>query len=162
MRAIKHLTYTICQIRAILFCTWGAQGATCLFKGEILHSSVLAQAQVVDTVGAGDTFIAGVIYCMSRGHTLLTTLKFSCEMASRKVSRSGFDGLADTMFKVWETSLGAELNKAHYHAPLLHSKSYENGFLGFDFGTLTSKRSGMSHKKLLSHSSSAPLLKNKK
>ncbi|OAD08047.1 hypothetical protein MUCCIDRAFT_131707, partial [Mucor lusitanicus CBS 277.49] len=86
-----------CKPGAILFCTWGAQGATCLFKGEILHSSALAQAQVVDTVGAGDTFIAGVIYCMSRGHTLLTTLKFSCEMASRKVSRSGFDGLADTM-----------------------------------------------------------------
>ncbi|GAN11357.1 ketohexokinase [Mucor ambiguus] len=151
-----------CKPGAILFCTWGAQGATCLFKGDILHSSALAQAQVVDTVGAGDTFIAGVIYCMTRGHTLLTTLKFSCEMASRKVSRSGFDGLADTMFKVWETSLGAELNKAHYHAPLLHSKSYENGFLGFDFGTLTSRRSGMSHKKLLSHSSSAPLLKNNK
>jgi hypothetical protein len=96
---------------------------------------------------------------MSRGHTLLTTLKFSCEMASRKVSRSGFDGLADTMFKVWESSLGAEMNKAHIqgnHQKIQHSKSYENGFLGFDFSTLTTARSGTSH---LTHSSSAPILR---
>lgn len=80
-------------------------------------------------------------------------------MASRKVSRSGFDGLAETMFKVWESSLGAELNRAHHQTTkqqLLNSKSYENGFLGFDFGTLSSRRSGTSH---LSHSSSAPLLR---
>lgn len=149
-------TYFYMHFSAIMFCTWGAQGATCLYKGDVFHSSALAQAQVIDTVGAGDTFIAGVIYCMSRGHTLLTSLKFSCEMASRKVSRSGFDGLADTMFKVWESSLGAELNKAHQQtAKLLHSKSYETGFLSFEFGTLTSRRSGMSH------SSSVPILKKK-
>lgn len=144
-----------------MFCTWGEQGATCLCKGDIFQSSALAQTHVVDTVGAGDTFIAGVIYCMSRGHTLLTTLKFSCEMASRKVARSGFDGLADTMFKVWEASLGAELNRAHHqpssHSKLLHSKSYENGFHGFDFGTISSQRSGTSH---LTPSSSAPLLRH--
>jgi hypothetical protein len=94
---------------------------------------------------------------MSRGHTLLTTLKYSCEMASRKVSQSGFDYLVETMSKTWENSLGAELNKARHHTqPLLHSKSYEHGFLGFDFGTLTSRRSGTSH---LSHSSSAPILR---
>lgn len=142
-----------------MFCTWGEQGATCLSKGDILQTSALAQTHLVDTVGAGDTFIAGVIYCMSRGHTLLTTLKFSCEMASRKVSRSGFDGLADTMFKVWESSLGAELNRAHHqprNGQLLHSKSYENGLFGIDFGTISSRRSGTSH---LSHSSSAPLLR---
>lgn len=96
---------------------------------------------------------------MTRGHTLLTTLKFSCEMASRKVSRSGFDGLANTMFKVWDTSLGAELNKAHKSTSnqnLLQSKSYENGFTGLEFGTMTSRRSGTSN---LTHSSSAPLLR---
>lgn len=149
--------YTFCS--AVLFCTWGAEGAACLFKGDLLRSSALAQSQIVDTVGAGDTFIAGVIYCISRGHTLLTTLKFSCEMASRKVSRSGFDGLADTMFKVWDSSLGAELNKANQISSsqqLLHSKSYENGFLGLDFGTIASRRSGTSN---LTHSSSAPLLR---
>ncbi|GAA5813729.1 hypothetical protein MFLAVUS_007216 [Mucor flavus] len=148
-----------CKPGAVLFCTWGAEGAACLFKGDLLHSSALAQTQVIDTVGAGDTFIAGVIYCMTRGHTLLTTLKFSCEMASRKVSRSGFDGLANTMFKVWDTSLGAELNKAHKSTSnqnLLQSKSYENGFTGLEFGTMTSRRSGTSN---LTHSSSAPLLR---
>lgn len=133
-----------CKPGAILFCTWGAQGATCVSRGDVYHSSALLQPQVVDAVGAGDTFMAGVIFCMSRGHTLLTTLKFACEMASRKVFQYGFDGLADTMFQVWESSLGAELNKAHKSSStqnLLHSKSYEAGFLGFEFGTLTSRRS---------------------
>lgn len=144
---------------AILFCTWGAKGATCLYKGDVTHSSALQDIHVVDSVGAGDTFIAGAIYCMSRGHTLLTTLKFSCEMASRKVARYGFDGLVDTMFHVWEASLGAELTKQHYTPLLQASKSYENGLLHFDFGTFTSRRTGMSHKNQLPHSSSAPLLK---
>lgn len=112
----------------------GAQGASCLHKGDILHSSALVQTQVLDTVGAGDTFIAGVIYCMSRGHTLPTTLKFSCEMATWKVSRAGFDGLADTMFKVWESSLCSELNKAHKQPSqqqIRHSKSFEKWIFGF-------------------------------
>lgn len=115
---------------AILFCTWGTQGATCLSsKGDTIHSS--AKVQVVDSVGAGDTFIAGVIYCMSRGHTLLTTLKLSWEMTSRKLTRFGFDGLASVM-------TSAELANAS-----TKNSSFDNAF---DFGTLTSKRSGKSTK----------------
>jgi ketohexokinase len=124
---------------AVLFCTWGTQGATCLAKGEIFRSSALDQETIVESVGAGDTFIAGVIYCMSRGHTLLTTLKFSWEMTSRKLTRYGIDGLASVMYKFWESSLGAELSKAH--APILPSIKHYNDN-AFDFGTLTSRRSG--------------------
>lgn len=116
---------------------------------------------MLDTVGAGDTFIAGVIYCMSRGHTLGTTLKFSCEMASRKVSRSGFDGLAASMFKVWESSSDTDLTKKRDQDSLLHSKSYDHGFLGLDFGALASRRPGMSQKSSLPRSSSVPILKNR-
>ncbi|KAF7732512.1 hypothetical protein EC973_003258 [Apophysomyces ossiformis] len=97
-----------CKPQSILFCTWGAQGATCVQavpRGEFMHASALPIHQVVDSVGAGDTFIAGIIFCLSRGLGLLSSLKFSCELASRKVAQSGFDGLAKVVYRLWEASL---------------------------------------------------------
>ncbi|CAO3584131.1 unnamed protein product [Absidia cylindrospora] len=95
-----------CKSGATLFCTWGEGGATCLSSsGEILHASALPVHKVVDSVGAGDTFIAGIIFCLCRKVNTLTALKFACEMASRKVTMVGFNGLADMMWKLWEASL---------------------------------------------------------
>lgn len=96
---------------------------------------------------------------MSRGHHILTALRFSCEMASRKVAQVGFDGLADLMAKVWENTLCSELTKtAQEHKIMLHSKSYENGFLSYGFGTLRSKNIATVRSQI-SHSSSVPLIK---
>lgn len=93
---------------ATLFCTWGEQGATALLSnGKLIHASALPVHDVVDTVGAGDTFIAGIIFCLSRKLNTLTALKFACEVASRKVAQKGFDGLAEIMCKLWEASLNA-------------------------------------------------------
>lgn len=52
---------------------------------------------MTDSVGAEATFIAGIVYCMSRGYPLLTTLKFAWEMTVRKLTRIGIDGLANSM-----------------------------------------------------------------
>jgi ketohexokinase len=65
----------------------------------------LAIDQVVDTVGAGDTFTAGVIYGLSHGFDLLDVLKFSCELAGRKVAQTGFDGLKQQMDSTWNNVL---------------------------------------------------------
>ncbi|KAI8063678.1 Ribokinase-like protein [Gilbertella persicaria] len=82
-----------CKPGAILFCTWGAQGATCSSKiGDILHAPAVP-CQVVDCIGAGDTFIAAVIHGLGRGYSLWSTLTFACELASRKVSQFGFNQL---------------------------------------------------------------------
>ncbi|CAO3679383.1 unnamed protein product [Rhizopus stolonifer] len=83
---------TKCKSDAILFCTWGANGATCLYKQNFFHSPA-PRVKPVDNIGAGDTFVAGVIFCMSQGHTVQTALKFACEIASKKVAQHGFGDL---------------------------------------------------------------------
>ncbi|KAI8086398.1 putative PfkB family kinase [Halteromyces radiatus] len=106
-----------CKSSAKLFLTWGEQGASCLLEnGEIIHASAMPIHQVVDSVGAGDTFIAGIIFCLCRKLNVLTALKFSCELASRKVTQNGFNGLAKLMSRLWEASL--DIATGHKHLTL--------------------------------------------
>ncbi|RUP51196.1 Ribokinase-like protein [Jimgerdemannia flammicorona] len=97
---------------AIAFCTWGSSGASLftLTTKEIVHASALPVHQVIDGVGAGDTFIAGIIYTLCRSFTPLNALKFASELASRKVAQNGFHGLAENMLKVWDAAVGSNSN----------------------------------------------------
>lgn len=54
------------------------------------------------TIGAGDTFIAGILYGLlwrKDDWDMVRKLAFANELASRKVCREGFGGLGDTMRK---------------------------------------------------------------
>jgi ketohexokinase len=93
---------------ALLFCTWGAAGATAVQKvrgGDDIWAEVAAwkpedgPRPVVDAIGAGDTFIAGAIFhSIARSNidqeTLQEKLEFANEMAGRKVYQDGFADLA--------------------------------------------------------------------
>jgi ketohexokinase len=94
-------------LSSILFCTWGAQGATCLQSAtnQILSAPALNINQVVDTVGAGDTFTAGVMYGLSHGFDMMDVLTFACELAGRKVAQTGFDGLRQQLDARWNDFL---------------------------------------------------------
>jgi len=48
---------------------------------------------VVDTVGAGDTFIAAVIACLADEKPLSVALEAGCRVAGNKVGQHGFKGL---------------------------------------------------------------------
>ncbi|OBZ83133.1 Ketohexokinase, partial [Choanephora cucurbitarum] len=86
---------------SILFCTWGSQGAACSSRiGDILCVPAPQKDQASNSVGAGDTFIAGVIYCLGRSYSLWFALKFACELANREITQTGFDNLTkDNMSK---------------------------------------------------------------
>ncbi|KAF1365647.1 Ribokinase-like protein, partial [Lizonia empirigonia] len=96
---------------ATLLCTWGSSGAALLQKAPggmhtrasppTRHSTPTALSpppiappnRAIDTVGAGDTFIAGMLYALSLGWRTETALAYANEVAGRKVVRRGFGGL---------------------------------------------------------------------
>lgn len=57
--------------RATLVCAWAEKGADALGPdGQLLHSDAFPPPRVVDTLGAGDTFNASVIFSLSQGESL--------------------------------------------------------------------------------------------
>ncbi|KAL8327669.1 hypothetical protein RB597_003810 [Gaeumannomyces tritici] len=87
-----------------LFVTWGAEGASAFAThGRDYHCCAVKDVaagdyRVVDTIGAGDTFIAGVIFDLfcrdgDEGRDLQDTLRFAVGLATRKVQIDGFGGL---------------------------------------------------------------------
>ncbi|KAG2221684.1 hypothetical protein INT45_002722 [Circinella minor] len=87
-----------CKSQAALYCTWGSDGAACLQpSGEVIHAAAPRLSQVKDSVGAGDTFIGGVIATLLQGMLYSSSLEFACKLATCKVAQQGFDGLAEAM-----------------------------------------------------------------
>jgi ketohexokinase len=84
---------------ADLFCTWGVAGAVCLNReGRFAREAAYIPHRVVDTLGAGDTFNAGVIDGYLARRDAATILRQACVLAGRKCGQPGFDGLAHSGF----------------------------------------------------------------
>ena len=75
---------------ACLICAWGTEGAYALTpQGELLHSPAFPPAQVVDTLGAGDVFNAGIIDGLCRQQQLAVVLTQACQLAGKKCGQEG-------------------------------------------------------------------------
>ncbi|KAK1514879.1 D-sorbose [Colletotrichum abscissum] len=85
--------------------TWGAEGAWCISPKDrqLVKSPVETPVkQVVDSVGAGDTFVAGMLYgliCQADAWDVTHKLGFAVALATLKVQREGFGGLGDDIRK---------------------------------------------------------------
>lgn len=80
--------------RELMTCTWGAAGAWILdARGEINHCPAFTPERVVDTIGAGDVFNAGMIASLSKGLDAVGALRFATQLAGKKVAMLGFAGL---------------------------------------------------------------------
>lgn len=76
--------------QAYLICAWGTDGAYALTPtGDLLHSPAFLPAQVVDTLGAGDVFNAGIIDSLCRQQELATALTQACQLAGQKCGQEG-------------------------------------------------------------------------
>uniref|UniRef100_A0A3Q1IAY7 Ketohexokinase n=1 Tax=Anabas testudineus TaxID=64144 RepID=A0A3Q1IAY7_ANATE len=82
---------------AVLICAWAEKGAEALGPdGSIVHSDAFPPETLVDTLGAGDTFNAAVIYKLSNGGCLQDALTFGCKVAGRKCGFHGYEDIAKT------------------------------------------------------------------
>lgn len=73
--------------------TWGQRGAWIARGGEVWHCSPQAGLVVVDSVGAGDTFNAGLIDALSSGQPPEQALASAVRLAERKLTQQGLDDL---------------------------------------------------------------------
>lgn len=81
-----------CKDSATILCPWGKHGAAA--KGEqLVTSSAYPPEHLIDTIGAGDTFIAGTIFSLSNSQHLEKAINFGCRLAGAKCGMRGFSGL---------------------------------------------------------------------
>ncbi|KAI8979999.1 Ribokinase-like protein [Pilobolus umbonatus] len=90
---LSNKFHTIIKPKAIMFCTWGSKEAAVYdnHTQDIYSLCPPRVDQVVDSVGAGDTFIAGIIRALSCLSDLRQALAYGCRLASAKVTQHGFD-----------------------------------------------------------------------
>lgn len=76
---------------ATIAVAWGGEGAYGLAPGaQACHASALMPERVLDTLGAGDTFIAGMIDAGIKELPLQQMLLDACRLAGRKCGIEGF------------------------------------------------------------------------
>ncbi len=79
---------------ADLMLAWGEAGAYGVSRaGQLAHSPAFPPPRIVDTLGAGDTFNAGIIDACLRRLTLSETLESACRLAGRKCGAAGLNFL---------------------------------------------------------------------
>ena len=79
---------------ATLVCTWGNKGAWARdHNGKEYHVPAYTPPEVIDTLGAGDTFNAGLIHAMTNGQSLAEAVNHACRLAGKKVGQHGFSRL---------------------------------------------------------------------
>lgn len=81
--------------QAMLICAWGESGAYARDRNDrALHTPAFPPLRLVDTLGAGDVFNAGVIHGLVRGKALELTLIEAARLAGRKCGQRGLTRLA--------------------------------------------------------------------
>ena len=96
--AVKSLRNKI-KPGATMICAWGEKGADGAgADGDVKHSDAYPPEKVIDTLGAGDTFVAGAIYSLIKESSVKDALIFACRLAGFKCGVAGNDGLVKAFY----------------------------------------------------------------
>lgn len=96
---------------AKLFCGWGHVGAFAMEQGNIYRVDADPDCVVIDTLGAGDVFNAGIIDALIRGHSTGEALELAVRLAEKKIAQQGINNL----FSNDNKTLLTDLNKLTAH-----------------------------------------------
>jgi len=72
-----------------LICAWGDEGAYAIQNKKQIHQPACSPEKTIDTLGAGDTFNAGIIDSMLKTPHIDAALKTACRLAGRKCGHIG-------------------------------------------------------------------------
>jgi ketohexokinase len=82
----------------LLVCAWGESGAAAMDeRGGLCESPGFAPPHVVETLGAGDVFNAGIIHGRLHARPLAEILTGACRLAGHKCGQSGLRGLDERL-----------------------------------------------------------------
>jgi ketohexokinase len=78
----------------LLTCTWGSAGVWhCNGDGPLIHTPAISGIEVIDTIGAGDTFNAGLIHACLQHDSPGQAVAHANRLAAAKIGQQGFDDL---------------------------------------------------------------------
>lgn len=97
----RQLASVIQSPRPIIICPWGSTGATFIDTSRECHKvDAFKPEKVVDTLGAGDSFMAGFIYSTYiLRSSVRDAVEFSNRVAGHKIAKFGYDHIADLLKK---------------------------------------------------------------
>ncbi|XP_041352685.1 ketohexokinase-like [Gigantopelta aegis] len=79
-----------CRPGASIICAWGELGAAAMNNQiGVVTCPAFPPEKVVDTLGAGDTFVGGTIYALGKGLDLKKSITFGCKVAGAKCGLMG-------------------------------------------------------------------------
>lgn len=81
--------------QADLICAWGEEGAHALIENSHIHSNAFPPEKLLDTLGAGDTFNAGIIQARLGNLAWNESLEFANRLAGKKCGQIGFENLTN-------------------------------------------------------------------
>lgn len=77
-----------------IICTWGEKGAYAnTTQDGFIHQPAFTLNKAVDTLGAGDTFNAGIIHSRIKQYSWKDSLQIACQLAAKKCGQQGFTNL---------------------------------------------------------------------
>ena len=77
------------QARGLVAITWGARGAGLYRQGVLVAEAQPPAIQVVDSTGAGDSFVAALTLALIEGQALEIALKFACTTGALATTKLG-------------------------------------------------------------------------
>lgn len=80
----------------MIICPWSTDGAIAIDnENDTFYAApAFPPIKVVDSLGAGDTFVASTMHSLSKGKTLQESIEFGCRIAGAKVGFHGYDDIS--------------------------------------------------------------------